>query len=123
VAKGYSVSDIKAVGITNQRETTVVWDKFTGKPLHNAIVWSDVRTQNLVHELNNKSELGANALREICGLPISTYFSAVKFKWLLENKPEIKEAHEKETLLFGNIDTWLIYVSFPQLNLCFSISF
>ncbi len=114
--KGNSITDIKAIGITNQRETALVWDKFTGKPLYNAIVWCDARTHDLVHELNTKSELGVNVLKEVCGLPISTYFSAVKFKWLLDNVPEVKEAHEKETILFGNVDTWLIYVSLPSIN-------
>ncbi|RGB28354.1 hypothetical protein C1646_629688 [Rhizophagus diaphanus] len=107
IDKGYSVTDIKAIGVTNQRETTIVWDKFTGKHLCNAIVWCDARTHHLVHDLNSKH--GTNALKELCGLPISTYFSAVKLKWLLENVPTVKEAHEKETMIFGNVDTWLIY--------------
>ncbi|CAI2170805.1 3279_t:CDS:2 [Funneliformis geosporum] len=109
VGMGNAITDIKAIGITNQRETTLVWDKQTGKPLCNAIVWCDVRTHDLVHELTAKSELGANALKEVCGLPLSTYFSAVKLKWLLENVPAVKEAHENDTILMGNVDTWLIY--------------
>lgn len=118
IDKGYSVTDIKAIGVTNQRETTIVWDKFTGKHLCNAIVWCDARTHHLVHDLNSKH--GTNALKELCGLPISTYFSAVKLKWLLENVSTVKEAHEKETMIFGNVDTWLIYVSFHNLFLKFT---
>ncbi|CAG8444159.1 9160_t:CDS:2 [Diversispora eburnea] len=109
IKKGYSVNDIKAIGITNQRETTLVWDKVTGKSLYNAIVWCDIRTHDLVHELNSKSPLGAEVLKELCGLPITTYFSALKLKWLLDNDSKVKEAHDKGTLMFGNVDTWLIW--------------
>nr|CAG8489326.1 6585_t:CDS:2 [Entrophospora candida]CAG8621079.1 6412_t:CDS:2 [Entrophospora candida] len=106
---GYSFSDIKAIGITNQRETTLAWDKTTGKPLYNAIVWPDVRTHDLVHRLNKISSLGSKVLNDICGLPITTYFSALKLKWMLENVPEVKEAHDNDNLLFGTVDTWLIW--------------
>ncbi|KAG9294803.1 hypothetical protein G9A89_008495 [Geosiphon pyriformis] len=106
---GHKINDIKAIGITNQRETTVVWDRITGKPLYNAIVWSDTRTHDLVHRLNKTTSFGAKALKEKCGLPITTYFSALKLKWMLENVAVVKEAHDKETLLFGTIDSWLIW--------------
>ncbi|KAI8642420.1 hypothetical protein BD408DRAFT_416489 [Parasitella parasitica] len=111
---GYDVSDIKCVGITNQRETTVAWDSETGQPLCPAIVWSDNRTSHTVQELANQSHLpeeqrGIEALREICGLPITTYFSAIKLKWMLNHVPEVKKAHENNRLQFGTIDTWLIY--------------
>ncbi|CAG8589281.1 8024_t:CDS:2, partial [Acaulospora morrowiae] len=107
--KGHSVHDIKAIGITNQRETTLVWDKVTGKPLYNAIVWCDIRTHELVHKLNGKSSLGKDVLKEVCGLPITTYFSAVKLRWLIDNVPEVEYAHDNGTLMFGNVDTWLIW--------------
>lgn len=95
-----SVADIQSIGITNQRETTVVWDKVTGEPLHNAIVWLDTRTQSLVDEFlsaSNKDEL-----QLLCGLPISTYFSALKLKWLLKNIPEVQKAADENRLQFGN---------------------
>ena len=77
--------DVRAVGITNQRETTVAFDKKTGKPLHNAIVWLDQRTSGIVDEMKQKNGGNADAYRETCGLPINTYFSAQKMKWLLQN--------------------------------------
>ena len=83
---GYSAGDIKGVGITNQRETTVVWDRKTGEPLHNAVVWLDTRTASTVEELTKKFGGDANVFSSKCGLPISTYFSAVKLVWLLQNK-------------------------------------
>ncbi|TKA69679.1 hypothetical protein B0A49_09744 [Cryomyces minteri] len=98
---------IKAVGITNQRETTVVWDKQTGEPLNNAIVWTDTRTQQLTREL--KKRPGADKLLELCGLPISTYPSVGKLLWMIENVPKVKAAYEKGNLAFGTIDTWLVY--------------
>ncbi|KAG0052400.1 Glycerol kinase [Gryganskiella cystojenkinii] len=107
--QGNDVRNLKCIGLTNQRETTVAWDKNTGKPLHNAIVWSDTRTRDVVRKLIDSSEKGDEALRDICGLPITTYFSAVKLRWLLENSKEVKEAHDNGTLMFGTVDTWLIY--------------
>ncbi|GAB7347668.1 hypothetical protein MBLNU459_g4532t1 [Dothideomycetes sp. NU459] len=104
---GHKVSDIKAIGITNQRETTLVWDSETGKPLHNAIAWPDTRTKQLVREL--KGEKGDKNLSEICGLPLSTYPSSVKLVWLLRHVPEVKEAYDAGRLCFGTVDTWLIY--------------
>ncbi|CAG8463805.1 2628_t:CDS:2 [Ambispora gerdemannii] len=106
---GHSVKDIKAIGITSQRETTLVWDRLTGKALYNAIVWCDTRTHDLVHQLNKISPLGADVLKETCGLPITTYFSALKLKWMLDNVPAVKEAYDKDNLLFGTVDSWLIW--------------
>lgn len=108
---GYEASDISCVGITNQRETTVAWDSETGQPLCPAVVWSDNRTHHTVQDLAAKTEQGVEALRDVCGLPITTYFSAVKLKWMMDHEPAVKEAHEKNRLQFGTIDTWLIYVS------------
>ncbi|KMU87553.1 glycerol kinase 3 [Coccidioides immitis H538.4] len=104
---GHSISDIQALGITNQRETTVVWDWETGEPLHSAIAWPDTRTASLVREL--KSKEGADQLQEKCGLPLSTYPSSVKLTWLLRNCKEVKEAYEAGRLAFGTVDTWLLY--------------
>ncbi|KUI55644.1 Glycerol kinase [Cytospora mali] len=104
---GYTAKNIRSIGITNQRETSVVWDKTTGEPLYNAIVWPDTRTTNLVREL--KSRPGADDLRETCGLPLSTYPSSVKLMWLVNNVPAVKEAYEESRLAFGTVDSWLIY--------------
>jgi glycerol kinase len=101
---------ISAVGITNQRETTVVWDRITGKPLYRAIVWLDTRTRETVQSCIQKSESkSVNHFKEKCGLPFSTYFSAVKLKWLLENVEAVKLARDEGRLMFGTIDTWLLY--------------
>ncbi|EHY61024.1 Glycerol kinase [Exophiala dermatitidis] len=105
--QGHSLHSIKAVGITNQRETTVLWNKETGEPLYNAIVWTDTRTQALVRKL--KHRLGADKLMEICGVPLSTYPSVGKLLWLLEHEPKVKAAYEKGVLAFGTIDTWLVF--------------
>ncbi|POS76343.1 glycerol kinase [Diaporthe helianthi] len=105
--KGHTAKEIKSIGITNQRETTVVWDKTTGEPLHNAIVWPDTRTAHLVREL--KSQPGADDLTEVCGLPLSTYPSSVKLMWLIQNIPAVKDAYEESRLAFGTVDSWLIY--------------
>jgi glycerol kinase len=107
VEQGHSIDSIKSVGITNQRETTVLWNYDTGEPLYNAIVWTDTRTQALVRTL--KKRLGADQLQDICGLPLSTYPSVGKLLWLLENEPKVKEAYEKGILAFGTIDAWLVY--------------
>ncbi|KAJ8099559.1 glycerol kinase [Lipomyces tetrasporus] len=105
-AKGHRI-DAKAVGITNQRETTVVWNKETGKPLYNGIVWTDTRTQALVRKL--KEHDGHEKLQSLCGLPLSTYPSVGKLLWLIENVPRVRDAYDNRTLAFGTIDTWLIY--------------
>jgi glycerol kinase len=105
--KGYSASSIKAVGITNQRETTVVWDHETGEPLYNAIVWTDARTQGLVRKL--KARLGCDRLQELCGLPLSTYPSVGKLLWMIENVPKVSDAYARGQLAFGTVDTWVVY--------------
>nr|CAH7744027.1 unnamed protein product [Callosobruchus chinensis] len=112
IAGGGNVNDIAAVGITNQRESTVLWDKTTGKPLYNSIVWQDVRTSTTVEQLldtvPNKSR-NKNYLKPLCGLPLSPYFSALKIKWLYDHIPHIKKAVDSGTCLFGNIDSWIIW--------------
>lgn len=145
--------DIVAVGITNQRETTVLWDKITGKPLCNALgnlffvfflsqlllkvflrinsfvlyfghrnlifclfkfslisVWMDMRTSSTVDEILQYGKKNQNFLQYACGLPVSTYFSALKIKWMMDNEEGVKKAMEENRCLFGNIDTWIIWV-------------
>ncbi|CAK7201446.1 Glycerol kinase [Sporothrix eucalyptigena] len=104
---GYSKQLIRAVGITNQRETTLVWDTVTGEPLYNAVVWPDTRTAALVRQLKNEPK--ADSLQDVCGLPLSTYPSSVKLKWLLENVDSVRKASEEGRLAFGTVDSWLIY--------------
>ncbi|KAI7878469.1 glycerol kinase [Lichtheimia hyalospora FSU 10163] len=106
---GYQASDIACIGITNQRETTIAWDTETGEPLYPAIVWSDGRTAGTVQALSAKSNKGVKALQSICGLPLTTYFSAVKLRWMLDHVPRIKEALAQGRLRFSTVDTWLIY--------------
>ncbi|CAL8080565.1 unnamed protein product [Orchesella dallaii] len=108
---GVDPEDIKAVGITNQRETIIAWDKLSGEPLYNAIVWLDTRTASEVDEIlsNPNKKAQTERIRNLCGLPISTYFSALKMKWLLENIPAVKCAVEEERCLFGTVDSWLIW--------------
>ncbi|KAG2177874.1 hypothetical protein INT43_003121 [Umbelopsis isabellina] len=106
---GNDVSQIKAIGITNQRETAVVWDRHTGKPLGPAIVWSDSRTAETVKQLSEKSDKGIDAIKDICGLPLRTYFSGVKLRWMLDHNPHVQAAHDEGRLLFGTVDSWLIY--------------
>lgn len=104
---GHSKESIKAIGITNQRETTVCWDIKTGEPLYNAIVWTDTRAAALAREL--KAKQGSEKLQDICGLPISTYPSVTKLLWMLKNVDKVKSAYEAGNLAFGTIDAWLIY--------------
>ncbi len=104
---GLSAADLAAVGITNQRETTLVWDKNTGEPIMNAIVWQDTRTDKICDELAANG--GQDRFREKTGLPIATYFSGPKIKWMLDNVPGARERAEAGDLLFGNIDTWCIW--------------
>jgi len=102
--------DIKAIGVCNQRETTVVWDKYTGKPLFNAILWLDLRTASVVSRMINKAPgRSKEYLRNKCGLPLSTYFSASKIVWLMENVPEVKRAIAENRCMIGTVDTWLIW--------------
>uniref|UniRef100_A0A8C4HTN2 Probable glycerol kinase n=1 Tax=Dicentrarchus labrax TaxID=13489 RepID=A0A8C4HTN2_DICLA len=102
------ISNIKAVGVANQRETTLVWDKETGEPLYNAIVWLDLRTQSTVERLITKTP-GQNKNHLKTGLPISTYFSAVKLRWLLDNVDEVRQAVLSERAMFGTVDSWIIW--------------
>lgn len=102
-----TAEDIAAIGITNQRETTVVWNKNTGKPVYNAIVWQCRRTSEFCDEL--KAEGFDKKIREKTGLIVDAYFSGTKVKWILDNVPGAREEAEKGNLLFGNIDTWLIW--------------
>jgi glycerol kinase len=99
--------DIAAVGVTNQRETTVVWEKATGKPVYNAIVWQDTRTDKLCNEFAKDG--GQDRFREKVGLPLATYFSGPKIRWILDNVEGARARAEKGELLFGNIDTWVIW--------------
>jgi len=99
--------EIAAVGITNQRETTVVWDRRTGKPLHNAIVWQDTRTKGICDAL--AAEGGQDRFRAKVGLPLSTYFAGPKLAWLLRNVPAVREAADQGNALFGTIDTWVTW--------------
>ncbi len=99
--------DIAAIGITNQRETTLVWERATGGPIYNAIVWQDTRTAGLCAELAREG--GQGRFRAQTGLPLATYFSGPKIKWLLDNVPGARARAERGELLFGNIDTWLIW--------------
>jgi glycerol kinase len=99
--------DITAVGITNQRETTLVWDRLTGKPFYNAIVWQDTRTDQLIQRF--AGDRGLDRFRERVGLPLATYFSGPKIAWILENIPAAKKASEEGRAVFGNIDSWLVW--------------
>ncbi|XP_074070313.1 glycerol kinase isoform X3 [Macrotis lagotis] len=131
------ISTIKAIGVSNQRETTIIWDKYTGEPLYNAVaapvspgpsvpvavvpsgssdpaavtssVWLDLRTQGTVESLNKRIPGNNNFVKSKTGLPLSTYFSAVKLHWMLENVRKVKKAVEEERALFGTVDSWLIW--------------
>uniref|UniRef100_A0A4X1VI16 glycerol kinase n=1 Tax=Sus scrofa TaxID=9823 RepID=A0A4X1VI16_PIG len=131
------ISNIKAIGVSNQRETTVVWDKLTGEPLYNAVaarvspgpsdpvavvlsgssvpaagtssVWLDLRTQSTVENLSKRIPGNNNFVKSKTGLPLSTYFSAVKLRWLLDNVRKVQKAVEEERALFGTVDSWLIW--------------
>jgi len=102
--------DLAAVGITNQRETTLLWDRATGLPLHNAIVWQDTRTDALVEKFSRAG--GQDRFRTQTGLPLASYFSALKLRWLLDNVPDARAHAEAGKLAFGTIDAWLMW------NLC-----
>ncbi|KAG0140103.1 hypothetical protein CROQUDRAFT_136866 [Cronartium quercuum f. sp. fusiforme G11] len=111
-ALGYEPSDIHTVGFTNQRETTVVWDKTSGRILHRAIAWPDVRTTSLVHNLSAKASIfgtGVDQLRAKTGLPISNYFAALKLRWLTDHSEAVRVALEAETLMVGTVDTYLLW--------------
>jgi len=104
---GINANDIAAVGVTNQRETTIVWDKKTGKPYYNAIVWQCTRTKDICDALAKDG--GQDRFRPKVGLPLATYFSGPKIKWILDNVEGVRKAAEKGDALFGNIDTWEIW--------------
>ncbi|KIA66678.1 glycerol kinase GlpK [Nocardia vulneris] len=104
---GTAAEQVAALGIANQRETTVVWDRRTGAPIRRAIVWQDVRTEDLVREYEEKP--GAHRIRELCGLPLATYFAAPRLRWLLDSIPGLQERAERGEVLFGTMETWLIW--------------
>jgi glycerol kinase len=114
-AEGSVISEIAAIGVTNQRETTVVWEKKTGKPIYNAIVWQDTRTDKIISELAKSRgasaslSTGQDRFRKKTGLPLATYFSGPKIKWILDNVKGAKEKAKRGELFFGNIDTWIIW--------------
>ncbi|WP_086669062.1 glycerol kinase GlpK [Lentzea kentuckyensis] len=107
-AADLNTGDLAAVGITNQRETAVVWDKNTGEPVYNAIVWQDTRTQAIVEELGALGG-GAERYKAKVGLPLATYFSGPKIRWILDNVEGARERAEAGDLLFGNTDTWTLW--------------
>ncbi|KAH7922318.1 glycerol kinase [Leucogyrophana mollusca] len=122
--QGWEKSSVKVIGITNQRETTVAWSRSTGKPLCNAIVWTDSRTKNTVahfeHVLSTtgievedgqfkKGAEGVEALRDITGLKLSTYFSGIKLRWMIDHHDNVRKAHEDDDLLFGTVESWVVY--------------
>ncbi|MFC7216787.1 glycerol kinase GlpK [Streptomyces polyrhachis] len=104
---GLGADDLAAIGITNQRETTVLWDRATGKPVHNAIVWQDTRTAALCNDLGGSD--GQDRFRDRTGLPLASYFSGPKAAWLLDNVPGLRGRAENGEIAFGTIDSWLIY--------------
>ncbi len=104
---GLVAGDLAAVGITNQRETTVLWDRRSGKPLYNALVWQDTRVDQLVAQYARQG--GPNRFRAQTGLPLASYFSGLKLQWLLDNVPGARARAQSGALLFGNIDTWLLW--------------
>lgn len=106
-AAGAAAGDVAALGITNQRETTVVWDRRTGRPFHNAIVWQDTRTDAICRQLAGTA--GQDRLRARTGLPIATYFSGPKVRWLLENLPSLRAMAEAGDALFGTVDSYLVW--------------
>jgi glycerol kinase len=101
------LSDVVALGIANQRESTLVWERQSGAPVHNAINWQDTRTAALVRELGG--DVGQDRFRERCGLPLATYFSGPKIRWLLDTVPGLRERAEAGDVLFGTMDSWLIW--------------
>ena len=104
-----ALDELASVGITNQRETTVVWDKNTGRPLYRALVWMDMRSEGIVADLKAAHPLGQNRFLAKTGLPVSPYFSGTKIMWLLEHVPGLRALAERGDALFGTIDTWLLW--------------
>src|SRR3954451_6719672 len=107
VKTGLKASDLAALGLTNQRETTVVWDRKTGRPYYNAIVWQDTRTDRIASALERDGK--GDVIRQKAGLPPATYFSGGKIQWILENVPGAREAAESGDAIFGNTDSWLVW--------------
>ncbi|SEQ88414.1 glycerol kinase GlpK [Streptomyces radiopugnans] len=104
---GITREDVRALGITNQRETTLLWDRATGEPVHNAIVWQDTRTDALCRELGRN--VGQDRFRRETGLPLASYFAGPKIRWLLENVEGLRERAEAGEILFGTMDSWVIW--------------
>lgn len=104
---GVEVSEIDSIGITNQRETTILWDKVTGRPIYNAIVWQCRRTSDLASSLIESGY--GDIIKDITGLEVDAYFSATKIKWILDNVPGAKDLADRDQLMFGTVDTWLLY--------------
>ncbi|MCZ7413422.1 MULTISPECIES: glycerol kinase GlpK [unclassified Streptomyces] len=104
---GVGRADVKAIGITNQRETTLLWDKATGEPVHNALVWQDTRTDALCRELGRN--VGQDRFRRDTGLPLASYFAGPKIRWLLDNVEGLRERAERGEILFGTMDSWVIW--------------
>lgn len=106
-SKGLRAADLAAIGITNQRETTIVWNRKTGRPVYNAIVWQDTRVEDAVAEFSRDG--GQDRFRRKTGLPLATYFSGLKLRWILNNVPGIRERVEAGDVLFGTVDTFLTW--------------
>src|SRR5680860_858318 len=104
---GLAASDLAALGITNQRETTVVWNRKTGRPYYNAIVWQDTRTDRIASALEREGK--GDVIRQKAGLPPATYFSGGKIQWILENVPGVRAEAEAGEALFGNTDSWVMW--------------
>ena len=104
---GISIEEVAAIGITNQRETAIIWDKQTGRPIHNAIVWQCRRTAEICEQL--KADGHEPYIRETTGLLADAYFSGTKIKWLLDHVPDARERAENGELLFGTVDSWLVW--------------
>jgi len=118
--EGWTKESVKVIGVTNQRETTVVWSRKTGKPLSRAIVWDDTRIRGLVAqyekklaevgvEVEGKIQKGPKALRKLTGLPLSTYFSALKIRWMIDNWEAVRKAHDADDLCFGTVESWIVF--------------
>jgi glycerol kinase len=106
-AKGLRPKDLAAIGITNQRETTIVWNRKSGRPVYNALVWQDTRVDDAVAEFSRDG--GQDRFRAKTGLPLATYFSGLKIRWMLKNVPGARESAEAGDLLFGNVDCFLLW--------------
>lgn len=104
---GFTAADVKAIGITNQRETTLLWDRHTGEPVHNALVWQDTRTDALCRELGRN--VGQDRFRRETGLPLASYFAGPKIRWLLDNVEGLRARAEAGDILFGTMDSWVIW--------------